>query len=320
MKQFVTNTKFFTLAVTPVALAVIITAPAQGTTNFDTPGDFDVTTALDDVVISNGADVTFLPTGSATGPATTDAFASPGVELQENSGLTVAGGSIVGSPRIGLGGFAGYGIGGFAATGSTLLISSGSVTGGAGIDDTVASNDAIRLSGADITITGGTIAGGVNPTNPNGGQALNISNGTLDISGGDFIGQNTTTLNLFQVSGTISGGSFTTLAQTQILALGSFDTPATLDITGGDWELGSLISVGEGTTLNLFGTGFQTELTDIGNGLLRDVLTGTLDDGSPIEFVLNPNSTGTINLIPEPTSLALLGMGGVAVLTRRRRG
>lgn len=294
------------------------TAPAKGATTFGTPGDFNVNTTLDDVVISNGASVTFLPGGSATGPATIDVFAGPGVELQANSSLTVAGGTIVGSSRLGDGGFNGDGIQGFAATGSTLLISSGSVTGGTGVNDTSVPGDAVQLNGADITITGGTIAGGVDSSG-SGGQALNLNNSTVDISGGDFIGQQTTTLNFFQTGGTISGGTFTTLGQSQILALGAFDTPTTLDITGGEWELGSLISVGPLTALNLFGTGFQIELIDIGGGVQRDVLTGTLQDGNPINFVLNPNTTGTINLVPEPSSLALLGVMGWILTGRRRK-
>ncbi len=295
------------MIVPPVLSALIVAAPAWAVTIFDTPGDFDVTTALDDVVISNGASVTFLPGGSATAPPTANSFDGPGVELQANSSLTVAGGAIVGPDRIS-GFFAtDNGIRGLDDGGRTLVISSGSVTGGFG-------DDAIWLNGVDVTVTGGTVAGGVDNQGV-GGFALNLGDSTVDISGGDFIGQQTTTLNFFQTGGTISGGTFTTLDQRQILAHGAFDTPVTLNITGGEWELDTIVSVGGPATLNFFGTDFQVETTDI-NGRQQDVLTGSLQDGNEIRFVLNVFNNGTINLIPEPTSAALLTVAGMVLLRR----
>ncbi|MEM9347171.1 MAG: PEP-CTERM sorting domain-containing protein [Planctomycetota bacterium] len=307
MRRLYTLRVLIVLTFSPLTVASNVSA----TTIYDTPGNFDVVTALDDVVVSNGAHVTFLPGGSATAPPTSDSFDGPGVLLEANSSLTVAGGTIVGSDRISGSFGTDTGIRGLEADGSTLTISSGSVTGGFG-------DTAIWLNGADVTVTGGTIAGGVD-NQGFGGFALNLNNGNIDISGGDFIGQKTTTLNFFQMSGTISGGSFTTLDQFQILALGAFDTPSTLNITGGEWELDTLISVGDLTTINFFGTGFQIEPIVV-FGRQRELLTGTLQDGNDIRFVLNVfGDDAAVNLVPEPTSLVLLSLGGITLITRRRR-
>ena len=63
----------------------------------------------------------------------------------------------------------------------------------------------------------------------------------------------------------------------------------------------------------------------------RDVtLSGTLEDGSLFSFDLNSSvvndgdlfelgATLTVTFVPEPGSLALLGLGGLTTMLRRRR-
>jgi len=51
-------------------------------------------------------------------------------------------------------------------------------------------------------------------------------------------------------------------------------------------------------------------------------LTGRAFDGTPIEItgIADPSESSNIHLIPEPTTLLMLGLGGFALLKKRRRG
>ena len=292
-----------------LAAGLLMAAPAFATTIFDNGAVNDVTTALDDVVVTNGSTVNFLPGGSATAPPVASPLGLPGVTLEANSILTVAGGSITGGKITGSG-FSGDGIVGFSATGRIVNISSGSVTGGTNANSGSGTpGDAINLVGVNLTVSGGTISGGVSTVGGLGGEALQLTQSTLDITGGNFTSGQTTLLNLFEVNGTISGGTFNTGDQGQTISLGASSLSSTIDITGGQFESGSFWAVGNMSTINVFGTNLAIN---------SDILTGKLADGSDLNVRLNLFGGGAVNLIPEPGSLTLLSLGGL-LLTRRRR-
>jgi len=50
----------------------------------------------------------------------------------------------------------------------------------------------------------------------------------------------------------------------------------------------------------------------------NDTLTGTLADGSDLNVLLNLYNSGTVNFVPEPSSVALLNLGALAILRCRR--
>ncbi|MEM9347173.1 MAG: PEP-CTERM sorting domain-containing protein [Planctomycetota bacterium] len=197
---------------------------------------------------------------------------------------------------------------GFAASpGSTVNISGGSVGQLFG-----------AFSRSVITISGGSIGGFFDARS---GSTVNITGGTI---GDGFDAQGGSTVNIL-------GGSFGEQFEAQF--------NSTVNISGGSF--GDGFDARSTSTVNLFGTSFVLDGEEL-TGLAfneaftitdRDVtLTGVLADGSAFEFDLNsvgsfsidsidsfnPGATLTVTLVPEPSSLALLGLGGLLVARRRR--
>ena len=102
---------------------------------------------------------------------------------------------------------------------------------------------------------------------------------------------------------------------TLVVALSS--EPVTLDIS--DTDSGDTIRVGQSMFETLVEFGDQFGMVDKSRGLAEDWTIS--DDGLTIVgYGSNPNGSreAWIATIPEPASVALLSLGGVALLRRRR--
>jgi PEP-CTERM motif len=195
------------------------------------------------------------------------------------------------------------------------------------------------------------IGGGVGSLTPRDSSTANVSGGavnylassdtsTLNVSGGavrDLSSSGNSTTN-------ITGGTFIGYGNTyddprkpvSILGEGS----AVFNITGGNL-IGDIFALGS-SQFNLFGTGLKSILDDpnivfsptgasypISSASFFDryALDGTLSDGTSLKghyLYIQDNSNAKVNLkptnnIPEPTTLALLALGGVGMVLRRRK-
>lgn len=123
---------------------------------------------------------------------------------------------------------------------------------------------------------------------------------------------------------TVTGGSFGE-------DVNAYGPGVTVDISGGSFSAGGpgLISAGDGAKITLRGTSFQVNGGASTAGIIGatfGTLTGTLADGTSISmgFDQDPDdasTAGTIELIlvPEPSTTALLGLAGAALIFRRRK-
>jgi hypothetical protein len=129
---------------------------------------------------------------------------------------------------------------------------------------------------------------------------------------------------------TMSGGSFCDLNfPGHCGTLGSYDF-STVTISGGTF--GNIdIKAGNSSLIKIVGNAFAVDGAPVPYGnliALNGVLTGMLANGGSLNNLFNQGGgshTGTIRLVPEPSTAVLLGAGllGVLALTRRlaaRRG
>tara|TARA_R110002072_G_scaffold150953_3_gene299794 strand:- start:5162 stop:5938 length:777 start_codon:yes stop_codon:yes gene_type:complete len=179
--------------------------------------------------------------------------------------------------------------------GDNLLLDHGGVTNinGGFIGDIV-----LPLAGSELNINGGAFAGLIQADN----AVLNITGGNL---GGLVVARNGTTVN-------ISGSDIGTDLVSDTLSIES-GSMANLFVTDA--------VLGDGTVLDLeYGV---TTVLDV-RGV---VLEGHFADGSAFIFDLDDNFDGfdyfptgalTVTLVPAPAGVAVLGLGGLVGLRRRR--
>ena len=218
---------------------------------------------------------------------------------------------------------------------STVDISGGEVTGVLSVYDT----STVNVSGGEVyyLIT-------------NGSSTVNISDGqfsshfiadqgdtTFAISGGQFSCN-------FTVQGdasvAISGGQFSDFTAqgdaTVAISGGQFScnfyaqTASTVDISGGQLTTVDISGGQVNCSLHARGTGvltFHGQDFILGTGLWLNgdevlgtgILSGKWFDDTPWTVTISENTAGaTILAVPEPATLSLLTLGGLAVLRRRR--
>ena len=191
----------------------------------------------------------------------------------------------------------------------------------------------------------------VNAANPNGPLSLGVGQ-VLTLQNGGFLGVGDVVDDeiAFQALGAtlnIEGGilgNFAEVAESTVNMSGGsigefFDlfSGSTANISGGN--IGEGFDAFSGSEINLFGTEFRLdgvllEGLELGQAFTvvdRDVtLSGVFADGTAFSFDLDSvnfvgssfflpsGATLTVTQVPEPTSLAILGLGGLALLRRRR--
>lgn len=262
-------------------------------------------------------------------------FVRRGIDAFDNTTVNISGGTV---------GNANAPIWAVLANDNAEVFISGGTLGNNGFEDTV-----IALDDSQITITGGTIRQDVVAE---GNSDVRFSNGTIEddfllaefatatFSGGnvedDFelfvaalltmtggtIGEDLEVIGPDAVAN-VSGGD---IGQ----GIGVFEG-GTVNVTGGDLgtDGGGEFKFADNGTIRLFGSDFLLDGNPLALGtydanlLEGDLLSGTLLNGggfTDMEIVIEGKAkkkTHTIELIPEPASLALLALGGLALLTRR---
>ncbi|MEM9348055.1 MAG: PEP-CTERM sorting domain-containing protein [Planctomycetota bacterium] len=285
--------------------------PALAATTFDNGLANELAGQHGQVIVTNGTTLLTLAGSSATG-----GNGEPGLTLDEDSRVTLENTVIQGGRND-------FGI--LGDTGTLRVISGDVIGGDAGTGFAARAGEGIFATFTDVTIEGGTVTGGNGAdsgfgSSLQGAAAFSLSSGSFQISGGSFSAGTTTggfgplaVVAINQSNGSISGGTFNGDADANVLNLtGSFDpdadVQAMISISGGTFPAGGDWTILGNIVVNVFGS--DLDITD-------NNLTGTLADGTPLDVELNLSSGGTVNLVPEPTSLALLGLGGLLVARRR---
>ncbi len=177
-----------------------------------------------------------------------------------------------------------------------------------------------------VTISGGNI------------NSLDINdNADVDISGGIFnstysiylglSGNHTGDINISggQFDGIVYGNGYGTFAISggEFNDIVSFTYSTQGTITGGTF-LGDEIHIGDSARVTIHGSDFEVNGVPISYGTVysgsrEGQLTGILADGTGLNIPLRntQNASLTFVLIPEPTTLLLLGLGGL--MMRRKR-
>lgn len=217
----------------------------------------------------------------------------------------------------------GNNVGTWSATGS-VVIDSGAVISASGDwghanltqstvnSGTINASDDIFSNSSVMTFNAGSSGNANDDFEANGSSTININGGTH--TAGDYFGaQNNSTVNL--TGGNITAGRFRVAATGGNWTLGG-STVLTGD--GDATDLQGVVAVSSGwsgswTITGLSGTDWQTEVTGGDYTLDGNVVDGTIFANN---FVVS-NSGQTLSVIPEPSSLALLGLGGLLMMRRR---
>ncbi len=195
------------------------------------------------------------------------------------------------------------------------------------------SSGTLALTGVN-TFNGATISGGI--LNANADTALGAAAGSVTVSngatlqaggtlttaartitlgtGGGRIDTNGNAVNL-NAGSTVTGTTLTKIGA-GALTLAGTQTYATLNANGGVTNVRSALGTGASTlnasaTTNIFASQTLAALT------IADGVEVTFGDGLP--FAAEPEKFGAPALVPEPGSLALLMVGALGCLSRRRR-
>lgn len=175
--------------------------------------------------------------------------------------------------------------------------------------------------GAVYNLQGGTISNTSGNFNANNGSIFNLSAGTLDLNGGDLIVNNST-------GGINLSGSADIIADTQFdLRLNQPGAFFNIDSNWtGSFQAGSETSIADWIAELVTGA---TSLGTAAGGTNFIAVDGTQITAANFEdfFEITPLAGGgsgtSLSLIatavPEPSSIALLGLGAIGFVTRRRR-
>jgi hypothetical protein len=219
---------------------------------------------------------------------------SGGLVVNNNGSLTTTGNSTIGNNNNGanpVNGFLTVTTGGYVKVGGHLRLGAG-VPGGAG-----------SLSG-DIDLNGGTLEVQSHlwvGANNNTTGTIDINNGgILRVLGGNFgLG----TGNATSASG---GTGIVNVNNGGLLSLFQWSTTTSI-------FAGSILNINQGGTVTIGGNRVTAANNYFTNGLIGTDLSG-------IQATFDPDlNLTTIIAIPEPGSLALLGLAGLGMLARRRR-
>ncbi|MCP5537409.1 MAG: PEP-CTERM sorting domain-containing protein [Akkermansiaceae bacterium] len=183
----------------------------------------------------------------------------------------------------------------------------------------------------DLTVDGGTLnIDGVMTVIGGGAHTYVTNNGTINVRSGGLLDSRK---NLYLTLGTLNlaADAASTLGVIDHLDVGSgsmihFDITSTnlttmilqndLDLSAGGATLDlDITGATAGDSYTLFATGGVIDGTfTTFNYTANDSLVATLDYSSPTDLVVH------ITNVPEPSSAALLGLGGLALILRRRKG
>lgn len=185
----------------------------------------------------------------------------------------------------------------------TVVDMSGGQVGGLRLSD----NSIFNMSGGDIT-------GGIDAQ---GTSYFDMSNGTIDVD---------STVVLYGVGGSFSGGNVTATGLKTgidssveftggVLNFNIFNIIGDLTIKGGVLHVNNSYIDYFSSTINIYGHGFNYNPT--GGAYGDGILTGYLLDNNFFSMdQLNASEFQRFNLIPEPTTLLLLGIGGLLIRKR----
>ena len=160
---------------------------------------------------------------------------------------------------------------------------------------------------SQVTVTGGTIEGYLNV----------VSGSRLDVSGGS-IGDNLFAHNNSQgtVTGGSIGGALYGCENIQVTVTGGSISGV---IYAGVYSYSDAVITFEGSDFAIDGINVDYgEFDTAGQDLIQGTLTGTLASGDLLnnDFYIHGNSS--IVLVPEPATLILLGLGGLALQRKHR--
>jgi hypothetical protein len=183
----------------------------------------------------------------------------------------------------------------------------------------------LNVTQGDIYTVGAMASSTVNISGQAQIRTLGVNEwSTVNISGGNVLGATATGYATLNISGGSVGGS---------VRVGDFSM---MNMTGGEMSLlnvsekavvnlsGGIISEGIGSrsfepdvTINFYG--YDLVKTSSGGKYGYGQVYGFYMDGSEFSVDLGEISQTSINLIPEPSTILLLGLGGLVVRTRKRR-
>jgi hypothetical protein len=168
-----------------------------------------------------------------------------------------------------------------------------------------------------------------------------VDGGTYRISGeAGYAGDRKVQFDIFEISGTsklaVSGGTFESRTYTPeempswspriLFARGNSNAV----ISGGNFEVALVprppnnvrdylichLEAIDASTITLIGSGFNYPLGPITD--VEGTITGFLKDGSPIDWNFRRDSAANIVLVPEPSAIALCGLGWLLAIGGRR--
>ncbi len=292
-----------------VALGFALTAQA-GTLNPGAGVDFTVNTNWSDNTLpTNPLDPGIIDSNSTDATWTGDAN---GLAIRQTGGLVETDGSGWGNSFENVtyeitGGtldVTGWGL--RMRGGSTLTIDGGTVTMG----------DTLTINDSTVNMLGGTLTAQNLQTNNN--AIWNFSGGAVDLTNQGFT-----------QSGKSSGTSQVNFSGNVDFNTTNFQkgnaTAINFEIGSGSGTIDADTITSSGLSFNwLSGSGFSFTATTIDGGSTWEDLWNagvlTVDSGQSGTFASNFNDVGgTLTLIPEPSTFALLGLAGLAALFLRRR-